>query len=295
MKIFLKHFLQKTYALVMFMTTILFCFTSLANAAAPYKNKYIAYTDVGKGTPLVLIHAFPTDQQLWAPQQEALKEYFRVITLDLWGFGHSASADGQAITMTAYADEIKQLLDDLHLSQAIIAGESMGGYIALAFLKKYPQQVSGLILSDTQSIADTEEAKVKREATAQDVLKHGTSELINGFMTKALSVNASAETKQILRHILTTQKNTGIASALRGMALREETSAVLSQTNIPILILTGDKDALISPEQSQHMHALAKQSKLIIIANAGHLSNLEQAKAWNQAVVNSFATTQVTK
>ena len=250
------------------------------------ENKCISYTDSEKGKPLVLIHAFPTDKSLWQPQQTELQKNFRVITLDLWGFGQSSPVDGQAISMTEYADETKALLDKLNITQAIIGGESMGGYIALAFLEKYPDAVSGLILSDTQSIPDSTEAKVKREETAVNILKHGTASLIDGFMPKALTANASEKMRTFLQNILESQSATAEASALRGIALRKDTSHVLAQTNIPVLIITGQQDTLILPEQSQYMHKLAKNSTLVTIANAAHLSSLEQPEQWNKAIID---------
>lgn len=260
----------------------------LAASSHLAEQKFISYTDVGKGEPLVLIHAFPTDERLWEPQRDGLKHYFRIITLDLLGFGKSTTVNGQAVTMADYADEVKQLMDQLHIQQAIIGGESMGGYIALAFLEKYPDNVSGLVLSDTQSIADSEEAKAKREATAVDVLQHGTAQLINGFMPKALTPQASEQTRRFLENILESQASTAVASALRGMALRADMSNLLSKTQLPILIITGDQDGLISPQQSQNMHGLARNSKLVTIANAAHLSSLEQPEQWNQAVIDRF-------
>jgi pimeloyl-ACP methyl ester carboxylesterase len=281
----------RTSSLLLIITIFLFFshadFT-LAKTLDTTEHKFISYTDVGQGAPLLLIHAFPTDRRLWEVQQEGLKKYFRVITLDLWGFGQSSQVDGQAVTMGEYAEEVKQLLDQLHIKKAIIAGESMGGYIALAFLDKYPDKIDGLILSDTQSIADSPETKTKREAQALDVLEHGTSHLIDGFMPKALSSNASEQLKITLRHILEAQLATAMASALRGMALRSDTSALLADSSLPMLIITGDQDTLISPQQSKNMHALAKNSKLIVIANAGHLSSLEQPEQWNQAVMDLF-------
>ncbi|QMT60363.1 alpha/beta fold hydrolase [Legionella sp. PC997] len=256
--------------------------------APPQSNQFISYNDVGEGKPIVLIHAFPTDQRLWQAQQEGLKERFRVITLDLWGFGESSSVDGNAIPMTEYADEVKQLLDYLKIDKAIIAGESMGGYIALAFLDKYPHKTLGLVLSNTQAVADSPETKVTREKTALDVLENGMENLIEGFMIKALASNVSWELKTYLRHILSLQKSTAAASALRGMALRDNTSSVLAATRVPILIITGEMDKVIPPQQSIDMHSLAKNSQLIVLPNTGHLSNLEQPQQWNQAIMDMF-------
>lgn len=250
--------------------------------------KYISYTDSGEGKPLVLIHAFPSDERLWLKQREELKHYFRVITLDLWGFGQSEKTEAQAITMKEYADEIKQLLDQLHINKAVIGGESMGGYITLAFLQYYPEKSMGMILSNTQSIADTDEIKKKRESIAQMILTEGSTKFLDDFMTKALSSDVSLEIRQELREILHSQTVTGIASALRGMALREDTSSVLAKTILPVLIITSDHDALVSPEQSYRMLELAKNSKLINIKNTGHLSSLEQPKIWNKAVIDMF-------
>lgn len=275
-----------------FFTTIFLLIACVASVSAETleisKNKLISYSDVGDGAPLILIHAFPTDHSLWDVQQEKLKKYFRVITLDLWGFGKSSPVDGKAVTMYEYANEVKSLMDKLHIKNATIGGESMGGYIALALLEKYPDQVAGLILSNTQSIADDAATKEKREATANDVLLHGTSKLIDGFLSKAISSEASTQTKTFLRRMLQVQPATAMASALRGMSIRHDTSSLLAGSSKQILIITSDHDEVISPTQSQNMHALAKNSKLVIIKNAGHLSSLEQPDEWNQAVIDMF-------
>jgi pimeloyl-ACP methyl ester carboxylesterase len=260
------------------------------------ENRFISYTDIGHGRPIVLIHAFPTDRRLFELARNEIEDIFhdsrifRIITIDLWGFGQSSSVsvNGQAITMDEYASEVNELLKYLKIESTIVSGESMGGYVALAFLDKFPKKVEGLILSDTQSIADSPETKAKREATAVDVIQHGSESLMNEFTSKALSSTASEKTKLFLKYILEKQDKMAVASALRGMALRNDTSNILANTSIPVLILTGDKDMIISPEQSQNMHALAKNSKLIVIPNAGHLSSLEQPAIWAQAVIDMF-------
>lgn len=237
---------------------------------------------------IILIHAFPTDHRLYEPQVNDLKKQFNVIAVDLKGFGKAPAADGNAITMADYATQVKEIMDTQHIDKAIIGGVSMGGYVTLAFLKQYPNQVRGIILSDTQAIADTEEAKTKRETNATNVLKNGTSQLVKDFLPTLLSPNADQHLVVFLQDIMASQSPQGVASALRGMALREDTSQVLSAAKVPTLILAGEKDVIISPEQSKKMHDLLPGSKLVVIPNAGHLSSLEQPKVWNQAVREVF-------
>jgi len=269
-----------------------FLFSSItcafANTFEISKNKVINYTDHGDGAPLVLIHAFPTDHRLWDAQQEPLQKYFRVITLDLIGFGQSSKTNGQAISMNEYATDVKQLMDHLRIKNATIGGESMGGYVALAMLEKYPDKVDSLILSNTQAIADNADTRAKREVSAKEILKSGTLGLIDGYIKNALSTHASKQTKETLRAILTSQPATGMASALRGMSARQDTSQALANSSRKILIITSDQDAVLPAEQGQKMHTLAKNSKLVLIKNAGHLSSMEQPQQWNQAVIDMF-------
>lgn len=262
--------------------------SALASASNSKQTGYISYSDVGQGQPLVLIHAFPVDKRLWKPQQEGLASHFRIITLDLWGFGDSGVAQNQIATMDEYADEVKQLLDNLHIKQAIIGGESMGGYISLAFLKHYPERVKGLVLSDTNSISLTQQQKDKYNKTADDMLANGSSAFIQDFLPKAVSNAAPQQIKTYLLTIMNEQTPAGMAAAFRGIADRQNTSKELSGAKFPILIITGDADQVLPPQQSYDMHDLAKDSRLIVITGAGHLSSLEKPEQWNQAVIDMF-------
>lgn len=253
------------------------------------------------GEALILIPAFPTDRMLWNPQvlshsnwpgpqpTNTLDKYFDAIPVSLHGFEMAFPGDtGKAITMDEYAASIKGLLDSAGIKKAIIGGESMGGYVALAFYKNYPDRTAGLILSDTQAIADTPEMKARREKVADYILKHGTSKLANDFPKDALVEKTPESTRSYLQKMILRQPPTGLASALRGMSSRQDTSSTLQNATIPILIITGDQDKIISSVQSEAMHKLAKNSRLVIIKNAGHLANLDQPQAWNQAVIDMF-------
>ncbi|MBI2785273.1 MAG: alpha/beta hydrolase, partial [Legionella longbeachae] len=133
-----------------------------------------------------------------------------------------------------------------------------------------------------------DENKKNRETSAIDVLTHGTTTLIEGFMTKALSSTASEQTKILLRTITEAQTANGIASALRGMSLRKDTSNLLAMTTVPILLISGEQDLIIPLQRSKDMQELARNSTLVTFKQAGHLSNLEQEEQWNQAVLDFF-------
>jgi pimeloyl-ACP methyl ester carboxylesterase len=112
--------------------------------------------------------------------------------------------------------------------------------------------------------------------------------LVADFVPKALSSNASHEAKELVTDMFANQKATGVASALRGMATREDTTKTLAATSIPVLIISSNLDEVISPKESMKMSKIAKNSKLIMIKDAGHLTNIERPDVWNKAVENYF-------
>ena len=119
------------------------------------------YEEQGTGMPLVLLHGFPLDSRIWREQLAALSDRFHVIAPDLRGFGQSKSSD--TFTMESLADDVHALLADLQALPCILGGLSMGGYVALAYAKKYPTDLRGLVLIDTKAEGDTAEGKAGRE------------------------------------------------------------------------------------------------------------------------------------
>lgn len=245
----------------------------------------LEYDDIGNGVPLLLIHAFPLDRSMWRAQIAGLQQQYRVIAPDLRGFGHSTDTDGEIVSMEQYAADLKALLDSVNVKQVVVAGLSMGGYIALAFLAQYADRVKGLILANTRAVADTDEAKQTRLANADRARAEGISFLIDSMAPKMLGPNAKPEIVGTVRSIMARQRSVGVASALRGMAARPDRSALLRYVKVPTLIITGSADALIPPADSDTMHkAMSNNSTLVSIADAGHLSNLDKADVFNDAL-----------
>ncbi len=244
----------------------------------------LEYDDIGNGVPLLLIHAFPLDRTMWRAQVAGLQLHYRVIAPDLRGFGHSSEADGDAVSMEQYADDLRALLDSINVKQAVIGGLSMGGYIALAFMAQYPDRVKGLILANTRAVPDSDEARQTRLTNAARARDEGLNFLIESMAPKMLGSTAKPEAFITVRSIMAHQRSNGISSALLGMAARPDRTALLPFIKVPTLIITGSADVLVPPTDSESMHRAIGNSTLVTLPDAGHLSNLDKADAFNDAV-----------
>ena len=247
----------------------------------------MAYTDTGVGRPVVLIHGYPFNRSLWNEQVETLSNSYRVIVPDLRGFGETDASTGTA-TMNRMAQDVGQLLDHLRISQAVIGGLSMGGYVALAFYKQFPSRVRALVLADTRAQADTEEAKQTRAQQAEKALSEGMAGIADAMLPKLLTpetVSKRPEVVKRVRDMMLKTKPEGAAAALLGMAEREDQTELLSRVTSPTLILVGAEDAITPVADSEKMRDCIAGSRLVVLENAGHVSNLERTEQFNEALL----------
>ncbi len=252
----------------------------------------LAYSDQGQGAPLVLIHAFPLNRAMWEPQVQALATHHRIITVDLRGHGES-DAPMWHYTLEQFADDVKALLDHLTVSQATFVGLSMGGYTLFALYRKYPERVKALVLADTRAQADTEEGKAGRFAMAQTAYTKGAKAIADLMLPKLLS-QASLEKRpdlvDTLRGIIMRNQISGIVGDLMAMAERPDSTSLLKDMTCPTLVIVGQDDVATPPSEAKFMAEKIPHSRLEIIPNAGHASNLEQPEAFN-SVLQSFLKT----
>ena len=248
----------------------------------------IAYTDSGIGRPVVLIHGYPFNRSLWNEQLEALSTRHRVIAPDLRGFGESEAAPGTT-TMNVMAQDVALLLNHLGIARATIAGLSMGGYVALALYKQLPSRVSALVLADTRAQADTEEGKQTRAQQAEKAINEGMAGIADAMLPKLLTpetVSKHPEVVKRVRDMMLKTKPEGAAAALRGMAERDDQTELLAKIAVPALILVGAEDAITPVADSEKMHGAIPGSRLVVIENAGHVSNIERAEQFNDALLS---------
>ena len=234
----------------------------------------LAYIRRGKGTPLVLIHGYPLDHASWNEVASLLENEFDVIAPDLRGFGQSTTVE-TPYTILDMADDLAGLLDHLGIDKVALAGHSMGGYVALAFAKKYSQRMSGLGLVSSQAVADSPEGKDRRYQTAADVAQKGVG-IVADAMTPKLSGNTRVQT--FVRTVIEQQKKSAVIGALKAMAEREDLMPHLSTVTFPVVLIHGNADMLIPIERAKEMKALLPSAQFLELQGAGHMPMMEFAK-----------------
>jgi 3-oxoadipate enol-lactonase len=248
----------------------------------------MAYDDVGSGPAVVLLHGYPFNRSMWREQAEALSANYRVITPDLRGHGET-SVTPDAATMEEMARDVDALLDKLDIRRVALGGLSMGGYVTLAFYRRFPLRVRALILADTRPQSDSTEAQQSREEQAQKILKEGMQSIADDFLKKVLTtatLNEKPETVERVREMILKTDAQGAANALRGMAARHDQTDFLEEIFAPTLILVGSEDKLTPPTDAELMKREIRGSRLEIIEGASHLSNLERPAEFNRALLD---------
>ena len=241
--------------------------------------------DRPRGT-LLLLHAFPLNARMWEGQLALAETGWRVIAPQLRGFD-GGSGDPPAASVDDYAGDVIDLLDALHVKQAVVGGLSMGGYVAFAMLRYAARYVQGLILADTRSQADTPEGVEGRRRMLQLVQDKGPSAVADEMVPKLLGETTRKTRPAVaeqVRSLALASSADAIAGAVRALMTRPDSTPLLSTIHVPTLIVVGDEDTVTPPAASEEMHRAIAGSELVRIPQAGHLSNLEQPELFTAAL-----------
>jgi 3-oxoadipate enol-lactonase len=247
----------------------------------------IAYSERGDGKdPVILLHAFPLNSKMWAPQMEALADHRRVIAPDYPGFGNSPRPPAQP-DMRYYAERIRELLDGLNLSRVVLGGLSMGGYVAFACMRLFPERVRALLLANTRPDPDPEDAKETRREVARRVAEEGIEILPKLQMERLLAPDTLKNKKdvvELVRAMILESSPDGVVAALGAMRERPDSTELLEKINVPTLVIGGAEDTLSTPEIMREMAKKIPGSRHLSLPKAGHLSNLEASGEFNAAL-----------
>jgi len=245
----------------------------------------LALDDRGGGPALLFVHGYPLDGTLWRHQAGAFPGW-RTLIPDLRGLGRSDAPD-LGYSMATYADDLVGLLDAVGVDDVVLAGLSMGGYIAFEFLRRHRPRVRGLVLVDTRAPADSAEGRKGRETAMADVREGGAPLIADQMLPRLLAPPAPESLRDEVRTMMAAAPVPGILGALAAMRDRPDSTGLLpSLSGLPTLIIVGAEDRLTPPKDAEAMAKAIPGARLAVIPNAGHLSPLEQPEAFNRQLAS---------
>lgn len=267
----------------------------------------------GSRGAVVLIHGFPFDGSMWAPQLTALPPGWRGLAPDLRGFGRSdldggsdpgtGAADGAPVddgsaagvagpaeavlTMEGLADDVAALIERESVAPAVVCGLSMGGYVALALWRRRPELVRALVLADTRAEADTAEGRANRKRMAETARTSGSEAIARAMVPTLLSASTLESRRHVADQVAAMIQGTRpetLVAALEGMARRSDSTGLLGTVDVPALVVAGEADGLTPPAVARSLAEGLPRARLVVLPDAGHVSNLEQPAAFNEAL-----------
>lgn len=269
-----------------------------------------AYDDIGSGPAIVVLHGYPFDRSMWREQIDILgAQGYRVVAPDLRGLGEAVAqtsvcgpsesnhrlksmplneAHRTITTMADMARDIAALMDVLKIDQATVCGLSMGGYVAFEFVHLFPARVRALVLAGTRAPADNEQEKQAREQQVEQMLAEGMNGIAEATLPKLLAPQTLAQKPNVVgrvRDMILRANPHGAAAAQRGMAERRDYSDDLSSINVPTLVIVGRDDPIRPVADAEFMHDRIRDSRLEIIEDAAHMTNMEQPELFNAALL----------
>ena len=274
----------------------------MAERTFTYQTSEIFYRTIGKGKPVVLIHGFAEDGEVWKNQIELLKDHCYLIIPDLPGSGRSELINDMSIE--GMAELVKEIIsrEALKFPQILsvvegqgvegvpvcLFGHSMGGYISLAFAEKYPQMLSSIALVHSSAFADNDEKKANRLKSIEFVKKNGAFEFLKAVITDLFSETWATSNPEIIDTQIEKSRafsDEAIMAYYQAMINRPDRTTVLKNFGKPILFIIGQHDKAVPFEQSMQKCYIPDQSHIHILRNTAHMGMFEEADKVNNAIL----------
>ncbi len=253
-----------------------------------YQDATLNYTDAGSGDTLVLLHGFGEDSSIWNEQVNLLKTHCRVIVPDLPGSGQSEIPQGENVSIDDYAECLNALLNEEKINSCILLGHSMGGYITLAFAKKYPEKLKGFGLVHSTAFEDSDEKKATRKQGIRMIAEHGAFVFLENTTPNLFSKNFKANHSDIVAAFIEQGRsfsNEALIQYYTAMMNRPDTTAVLKNATVPVLFVIGSEDVAAPLNDLLKQVHLPANSHIHIIEGVGHMSMMERPEELNTYVL----------
>ncbi|HVW04872.1 MAG TPA: alpha/beta hydrolase [Vicinamibacterales bacterium] len=267
----------------------------MRSSVAHLSTSSVRYLEAGSGRALVLLHAFPLSAEQWLPQLARVPPGWRFVAPDLRGFGGAEPGPVPGgISMDTYAGDVIELMAHLEIPSAVVAGLSMGGYVAFAIARRAPARVAGLVLADTRAAADTADGRAARDRMLAIVARDGPAGVAREMLPKLLGDTTRRDQPDLVdavQRLIEHNAPDGIAAAIRAMKDRPDSTAMLSSFACPVTVICGEEDVITTVAENETMHRAIAGSRFVRIAAAGHLSNLENPAAFTTALTTNVPDT----
>ncbi|HVW33815.1 MAG TPA: alpha/beta hydrolase [Acidimicrobiia bacterium] len=260
-----------------------------------FDGRAVSYLDEGAGGPaVVFVHGFPFRGAMWEPQLPVVAAAgHRVVVPDLPGFGASdVPGDRAWYSIDRYADLVAALVSDLGLGPVVLAGLSMGGYIALAVARRHPGVLAGLVLADTRADPDSPEGRQGRSEQQEILDRAGSVEpLVEGLLNRVLGEDslARADAAARLAPMMRQTAPAGWGGALEAMKNRPDQTELLGSIAVPTLVIAGESDAIAPVPVAEAMAKAIPGARFEVVPRAGHMANLENPGVFNQILTDFLA------
>jgi 3-oxoadipate enol-lactonase len=251
-------------------------------------GRRLRYIEAGSGWPMVLLHAFPLNADLWRPQLERVPRGWRFLAPDLRGFGRGILPSSR-ISIADMADDISDFLDVLEIENAVIGGLSLGGYVLMQLYRTAPERFIAMVLANTKATADTAEGRTARDQMAGLVRREGLNPVADQMLPKLLgitSLRARPYLEPLVRRLIETNTAEGIEAVIHAIKDRPDSMATLARSAVPALVITSEEDAIIPISESEAMQRTIPRALLAVLPAAGHLSSLEVPDDFSEALGN---------
>ncbi len=269
---------------------------NLAVASVNVQGQRWHVIDEGDGPAVLLIHGFPLDHTMWDAQRRALRDRYRVIIPDLPGFGRSDSATSP-LTIPGLADDLALLLDAVGVAHPVtVCGLSMGGNIALSFVKQYAARMSGLVLCDMRSAGETPESQANRRKMAERVLTEGSTIAAEAMMPRLFGPKTNEQRPAVvdrIRNTILATSGRSIAAGQHALAERPDNTSWLGTITVPTLVIVGEHDIISPPVEMQATAAAIPGSEYVVVPGVGHMAPMEDSVTVNAALESFLARTAV--
>lgn len=252
-----------------------------------HKGTQIFFSDIGKGTAIILLHGFLENSKMWDYFIVDFSKKYRIITIDLLGHGNTEPL-GYVHSMEDNADVVHAVLSELKIRKAVLVGHSMGGYVALAFAELYAENVKGMVLLNSTSRADSDERKINRDRAIKAV-KQNYSNFVRLSIANLFSENnrerlASEIENTKIEALKTTLQ--GIVASLEGMKIRKDREVILHFAPYPILLILGKNDPVLNYDES--IEQIENTNVKLLTFPDGHMSHIENREELKKELLEFF-------